>query len=297
VAGPFTVTSEIPGPFKVDCPSYDVASLATLVEGETKETSWFDELEGSPLAWGALLVICVVTTVTGWLARRRWPYATALLYTFWVAAVFAPVLFSLAVMWGRPDGDLGDANDVLSGLYAEGWPFWVFCGIMVVSQVLLLALPPRMVKERPIPRRSIWATAIAAATLFLLVVTGVVISVAAAIWGDDIPEAAGPLLIFILLNWALWTWVFRGFARATDPHAYVRRLMRWLLCGSILELLVAVPSHIIVRHKDVCCAHCVTALGIATGLVVMLISFGPGIYFLYAQRIRSKSPTQSTAAT
>ena len=64
--------------------------------------------------------------------------------------------------------------------------------------------------------------------------------------------------------------------------------MKWLLRGTILELLIAVPSHIIVRHRDFCCAHGITAAGIATGLAVMLISFGPGIYYLYAERIQSK---------
>ncbi|MBP7052510.1 MAG: hypothetical protein KBE65_15970 [Phycisphaerae bacterium] len=295
MAGPFAVTSEIPGPFKVDCPSYDLASLATVVEGETKETSWFDELEGDPRAWVALLAICAVTAVAGWLARKRWPYATALLYTLWVAAVFAPVLLSLAVVWGKPDDTLNDAMDILCGIYTGGWPLWVFCGVAVLSQVLLLAVPIRVARERPIPRRSIWATAIAAAVLFSLVVLGMAVSAAAAIWGDDALDESGVLLILVLLDWALWTWVFRGFVRAADPHAYVHRLMKWLLCGSILELLVAVPSHIIVRHKDVCCAHAVTALGIATGLVVMLISFGPGIYFLYAQRIRSRTPGTSVA--
>ena len=64
--------------------------------------------------------------------------------------------------------------------------------------------------------------------------------------------------------------------------------MKWLLRGTIVELLIAIPSHVIARHKDVCCADGVTAIGIATGLTVMLISFGPGIYFLYAKRIESK---------
>jgi hypothetical protein len=164
----------------------------------------------------------------------------------------------------------------------------VFCGVIVISQVLLLAMPIRIVKERPIPRRSIWATAAAAATLFSLVVVGIAISVGAALWGDDILNEAKLPFLFVLFSWVLWAWVFRGFAHATDPRAYVRRLMTWLLRGSILELLVAVPSHIVVRHREVCCAHGLTAIGIATGLVVILISFGPGIYFLYAERIRGK---------
>ncbi len=289
VAGPFTVTSEVPGPFQVNCPSYDLAALATVVEDAEEKKSWFENLDADPRALGALVGVCFGTGITAWLTRRKWPCATVLLYTGWLAAVFAPVVLSLGWMWGRPEGGLREAAGALSWLYLEGWPFWIFCGILVLSQILLLAVPIRIVKERPIPRRSIWATAIAAATLFALVVLGIVASAGAALWGDDILESFKFPVLFILFTWALWAWVFRGFAHATDPRAYLRRLMKWLLAGSVLELLVAVPSHIVVRQKEVCCAHGLTALGMATGLVVILMSFGPGLYFLYAERIRSKA--------
>jgi hypothetical protein len=289
VTGPFTVTSEVPGPFQVNCLSYDLATLATVVEDDEEKKSWFENLEGDPRVLEALIGVCLGTGIMGWLARRKWPCATVLLYTCWLAAVLAPVLLSLAWMWGRPEGGLSEAVGALSGLYFEGWPFWIFCGVMVVSQILLLAMPIRIVKERPIPRRSIWATAIAAATLFTLVAVGIVLSAGAALWGDESLESLKLPILFILFSWAGWAWVFRGFAHATDPRAYLRRLMKWLLAGSILELLVAVPSHIVVRQKDVCCAHGLTAIGIATGLVVILMSFGPGLYFLYAERIRSKA--------
>jgi len=287
VAGPFTVTPEVAGPFQVSCQSYALAGLATVEEDAGRIEHWISGRDRGTYAWVAFAAAGLVTAIAAWLARRRWPYATVLLYTCWLVAILAPLLFSVA-MWGN-DGDIGNVGGALHSLYLECWPFWIFCGVMIVSQILLLALPIRIVKERPIPRRSIWATAIAAATLFSLVVFGVVVSAGAALWGDGIFEGAGLSFLFVLFSWALWAWVFRSFAHATDPHAYVRRLMIWLLRGSILELLVAVPSHILVRHKDVCCAPLVTAMGIATGLVVILISFGPGIYFLYAQRIRSKS--------
>jgi len=267
--------------------SYDLAALATVLP-EEKKRRWFEDFEGDPRALWALGVICFGTGIAGWLARRKWPCAAVLLYTGWLAAVFAPVVLSLGWMWGKPGEGLDEAGGALSALYLEAWPFWILCAALVVSQVLLLAVPIRVVKERPIPRRSIWATAIAAGTLFSLVVVGVVISVGAAIWGDDAFADGKLSLLFVLFGWALWAWVFRSFAHATDPQAYVRRLMTWLLRGSILELLVAVPSHIVVRHKDVCCAQGLTAFGIATGLVVILMSFGPGLYYLYAQRIRSR---------
>ncbi len=290
MTGPFTVTTEVAGPFQVDCRSYDLTALATVLpEPPDGPQHWFEDLKGDAGALVMLVAVGLFTAFGGWLIRRKWPCATILLYTCWLAAVFTPVVLSLGWMSGRPEGDLGDAAGILTGLYLEAWPFWVFCGILVLSQFLLLALPIRIVKERPIPRRSIWATALVAGTLFTLVVLGMVLSAGAVLWGDESFESLKLAPLFVVCSWAGWAWVFRGFAHATDPRAYLRRLMKWLLAGSILELLVAVPSHIIVRQKDVCCAHGLTAIGMATGLVVILMSFGPGLYFLYTQRIRSKT--------
>ena len=64
-----------------------------------------------------------------------------------------------------------------------------------------------------------------------------------------------------------------------------RRRMRWLLAGSILELLAAVPSHVIVRERDDCSAPAGTFFGICCGISVMLLSFGPGVFFLFARRM------------
>jgi hypothetical protein len=55
----------------------------------------------------------------------------------------------------------------------------------------------------------------------------------------------------------------------------------WLLKGSVLELLIVVPCHVIVRRRHDCSAP------IATGLAIMLLSFGPSVLFLYKKRLDS----------
>jgi hypothetical protein len=243
--------------------------------------------------WAPAPAILVITAAAIWLVRRRWPITTILLYVLWVATVFTPlVLFTVFWVEGPGNLDLGSIREFVVGLYSEVWPFWIFCGILIVSQILLLIVPVRIVRQRPKPQRGIWVTAIAAGALFAIVVLGILWSVAVALFGDyaieDWPSLAA--LVFLGVNWIVWSCVFRAFARNTDPRSYIRRLMKWLLRGTVLELLIAVPSHIIVRHKDVCCAHGITAAGIATGLAIMLVSFGPGIYFLYAEKMESKKP-------
>jgi hypothetical protein len=85
-------------------------------------------------------------------------------------------------------------------------------------------------------------------------------------------------------SWLAWGVGFHRYSRSDDADALTARTIRFLLRGSILELLVAVPSHVIVRQRGDCCAPAGTFFGIAAGLSVMFLSFGPGILFLYARR-------------
>lgn len=243
------------------------------------------------MIWAPILTVLVVVAAVTWFARKRWPLITILLYTIWVTTIFTPIVLFITMGIGEPEGlFLEDICEFIFGLYGDFWPFWIFCAILVISQILLLTIPIKIVKQRPKPQRGLWITAISAAVLFTIVILGIVWSIVAAVSGDYSIEGIFFLfaLIFLLVHWLVWSCIFRAFARNTEPLSYIRRLMKWLLHGSILELLIAVPSHVIVRHKDVCCAHVVTAAGIATGLAIMLVSFGPGIYFLYAERIESK---------
>ena len=276
------------GPFRVESIPQDPQALAAAALRE--------ERLHALMVWGPILAVLIAAVVLTWLARKRWPVITILLYTLWVVVLFTPLVLFVGFWLGNADGWLLDEIwDFLFELYGGFWPFWIFCGIVVISQALLLIIPVRIVKQRPKPQRGLWATAIAAGALFAIVALGIVWSVVAAVAGDYAIEGIVFLcaLIFLLLNWLVWSCLFRAFARNADPRSYVRRLTKWLLRGTILELLVAVPSHVIVRHRDVCCAHGITAAGIATGITIMLVSFGPGVYFLYAERIKSKKPNIS----
>jgi len=97
-------------------------------------------------------------------------------------------------------------------------------------------------------------------------------------------------VITLLAFWLVWAIIFRNFARADDPDSLLKRSTRWLLRGSILELLVAVPSHIITRRRGDCCAPLGTFWGIATGISVMLLCFGPGVFFLFVERFERLKP-------
>src|SRR5262249_42521927 len=64
------------------------------------------------------------------------------------------------------------------------------------------------------------------------------------------------------------------------------RLYRWLVAGSVLELLIAVPSYVVVNRRHDCAAPFVSSFGVATGLAMLLMSIGPGALFLFRARMR-----------
>ncbi len=214
----------------------------------------------------------------------KWAFVTVLLYICLVAIVFMPLVTCVAFRGGSI------ASDILEAYTA--WQFWLLCGIITVIQALMLLFPVRTAVEAPKPQRLIWVPLITAALLFSILVLGVLWSIIAVIWGDDGLETTYPWasLAFFAVSWLIWSLLFYRFYRNTEPKALTQRLTTWLFRGSILELLVAVPSHIIVRRRGDCSAPAFTWIGIAAGLVVMAIAFGPGLFFLFCKRFDRMKP-------
>ena len=105
------------------------------------------------------------------------------------------------------------------------------------------------------------------------------------IYGDLTPPwlPVAPWFAWPLGLWAVWAGLFYCYYRRS-PQA-VARAVAWLLTGSVLELLIAVPTHVIVRRRHECTAPFVTGFGSVTGLAIMLLSFRPGVLALYKKRL------------
>lgn len=154
--------------------------------------------------------------------------------------------------------------------------------IIVLSQFLLLRVPVRLKFQRPVSRAALWLPVLVAAFWMGCLVLGLGLSIL------ELVKYEGPQSWFIwglpLIGWAVWTVIFARLARTRSPEEAVAAQSSWMLRGSILELLIAVPSHIVARGRTDCCAGFMTFFGITMGLSVMLLSFGPAVLLLYYAR-------------
>lgn len=237
---------------------------------------------------------------------KRWAAVTVLLYALILIVLTAPVIFlTMGDWWGYQNGGGVGLMEAFQCYQARG--YWVCLGVLLLGQALLLLVPVDVSQRRLTPRRKLLVPIITSAFLFANVFFGALFSLTCAIAGDGAlkvlgmfgDEDPGPWLSLALITsvlWIVWGVIFYRATRANNPQDAAARLLRWLLGGSILELLVAVPSHIIVRNRDVCCAPAGSFWGIVTGLSVMLLCYGPGVFFLFAERFARKRPSIDSPA-
>jgi hypothetical protein len=175
------------------------------------------------------------------------------------------------------------------------WRYWSGVALLGGGPLVLFVVGVDTSRRRLKPRRHILVSAAAAGLALTLLVVAVIANVIMAIPRDVrsvIEVSDGDTLGWIILAaclgcWLLWALVlWRMGERLLDPATRVYRL---LVAGSVLELLIALPSHVIVRQRNECSAPEVTSLGVATGLAILMMSLGPGALFLYRARMRRLS--------
>ncbi len=233
---------------------------------------------------------------------------TALLYGLIFLLLSTP-LFTLAFSYqpgtsfgfGREKSDIREAIkwensiDIAKDLLALPY-YWCTLVSVVLLCGLLLFLPLRIQRGRPIPRRRWWTVGFGAGLAmgilffsFALVLLETVAHLSVLDLGDYACLVVGSPILVGLAAWGLWAWLFwRWRVSSNDEGAWSRRIFRTLFRYSLAEWLVAVPCHVFARHKNDCCGGFLTVFGLIFGLAVMLISLGPGVFFLFARRLNEK---------
>jgi hypothetical protein len=208
---------------------------------------------------------------------RRWG---VLVTTFYAVVLVALLIPSATVLGGQSwPADLP--------AYFKINELWLWVGLLVFGQAMLFVRVDRSWRKlRPRTHVAVTASAMAAAAALLLI--ALVTSLLAGISGDKGRGGTfndlllSKFVALALASWGIWTIVFAVYYRRAPQR--MAQVVHWLVAGSILELLVAVPAHIIVRRRNDCSAPGVTAFGIVTGTAVMLMCFGPSVVALYQER-------------
>jgi hypothetical protein len=211
---------------------------------------------------------------------RRWGFVISVVYALIVLVLLLPLAVLLADGHGLLDGRY--YSDV-AGAYGT-WVMWVPVAALIAGQVSLLFLSVDTSPKRLKPRASAWWSAAIAGMLFMIVCVGALSSIAVVVGSDHFFDVVENVWGWIFVGlWAGWGIVFYIYQRGKTEA--MNRLVGWLLRGSVLELLIAVPCHVIVRRRNDCCAPLATSFGITTGIAIMLLSFGPSVLLLYKKRM------------
>ena len=220
---------------------------------------------------------------------KNWGIIISAFYALALVLLIIPGILSLSV-----ESSWAESFEIY-----EVWLTWIWLFILLGGQILLIFLSADGSGKRLKPQRHIMVTVATIALLMGLLSFAALWSLLAGVFGDKcinwIGESQVWVLVWWLGFWALWSIIFHLYTKRDSTR--VSKLVGWLIKGSILELLIAVPCHIIVRHREDCCAPAVTGFGIATGIAVMLLSFGPSVLFLYSKRMKQYEKCKSSNTT
>jgi hypothetical protein len=214
---------------------------------------------------------------------RKWGIVISVVYAVIVLGLLAPIGILLV-------GDTSSLSELFSkdlpGVFAE-WLVWVPIVAVLAGQAILLFLSVDTSFKKLRPRAHIAVSVAVTSMLFGLLAFAAFYSVGFAIRGDKFGDVflateANVLGVWAAL-WVLWGILFYLYFR--NSSRVTERAVSWLLKGSVLELLIAVPCHVIVRRRGDCSAPVATSFGIVTGIAVMLLSFGPSVLLLYKKRL------------
>jgi hypothetical protein len=199
--------------------------------------------------------------------RPRWVYVVAAVYLLLIAASLTLPLW-LVWLWG------GDKEDRIQ--------LAVFVSVLAMAGLTLMIVPVQTLRRRPVARRSVWFPIIGSGLLIGALFFGG--GMAFTEFVNEKIDLSNQLLIAAGIVWILWSVIFISITFSVDPAGIGTKLHRFLIAGSVLELLVAVPSHIVVRRRTECCAGIATGMGICIGVVVMFVSLGPSVLLLFYRR-------------
>jgi hypothetical protein len=225
---------------------------------------------------------------------KKWGLLVTTYYAATVVAMLWPFFLSVLILhFGDTPLTWHSYTQNVSEIYREAW-FAVPVAVVFLGQILLFVTIDRSARRLK-PRASIFWPAALFGLFTAVLGFCVVTSIGVAVKGDKFLDYFDPHVIARVLYLAIWPvlwigWAIVFYVRIRAAENPLARAVSWLLRGSILEFLIVVPCHVVVRRRDDCCAPLATSLGLCTGLAVMLIAFGPSVLLLYKKQMDSYKP-------
>jgi len=220
---------------------------------------------------------------------RKWGIVISVFYAVIVVGLLAPAGLRLAMA-----GSDAPFFKTLGEMYTE-WLVWAAIFALIGGQAILLFLSVDTSQKRLKPRTHLAVSVVAGSMLFALLAFAAISAGGAAVAGDKFIDwfwdTEMEVVWVFLAFWLVWGVLFYLYFR--NSAAVTTRIVSWLLKGSVLELLIAVPCHVWVRRRGDCSAPVATSFGIVTGIAVMLLSFGPSVLLLYKKRLDAYTANQS----
>ncbi|MBM3979176.1 MAG: hypothetical protein FJ304_02610 [Planctomycetes bacterium] len=167
----------------------------------------------------------------------------------------------------------------------------LYAAVLSACGASLIAIPVRAARDLPNTQRSIWLPLLASATLAALLFLGFGFAAHEFAFGGknagaEENTALTAIWVALPLVWVGWAVLFGVMSLHLSPERFAGRVSKALLTGSALELLVAIPMHMVVRQRGYCCAGFGTGIGIGIGILVMLVALGPAVVFLFYRRYK-----------
>jgi hypothetical protein len=220
---------------------------------------------------------------------RKWGIVISVFYAVIVVGLLAPAGLRLAMA-----GSDAPFFKTLGEMYTE-WLVWAAIFALIGGQAILLFLSVDTSQKRLKPRTHLAVSVVAGSMLFALLAFAAISAGGAAVAGDKFIDwfwdTEMEVVWVFLAFWLVWGVLFYLYFR--NSAAVTTRIVSWLLKGSVLELLIAVPCHVWVRRRGDCSAPMATSFGIVTGIAVMLLAFGPSVLLLYKKRLDGYSARKS----
>ncbi|PCJ62996.1 MAG: hypothetical protein COA79_02445 [Planctomycetota bacterium] len=217
----------------------------------------------------------------------RWAILISLFYFVLLAIFFLPLFIFIVG---------GDLKDGLLEVYQE-YAFWIIIASISLGQFLLLFLKVKELPRMRKPRARLWGIASLMGLFTIILLFGITISCTELFkmeFFDDLEIYM--LCILCGVAWGVWMIYFYLYHRNDDLNNYFKNGISLLLKGSVFELMICIPAHIIVRQRDECCAGFLTGIGIACGFSVMLMCFGPIVLALIYKRMQLKKGLSKSAS-